>query len=291
MERIEGAADLRRTLDAVRREGRTIGFVPTLGALHAGHLSHVRLLAGRADYVVMSIFVNPLQFGEGEDFARYPRNLAGDAALAHGAGVSLLFHPSMETMYPPGAQTVVEVPALSATLEGAVRPTHFRGVATIVTKLLNLVRPDLASFGQKDLQQLLVVRRLVADLQLDVEIVPVPTVREPDGLALSSRNAYLSRDDRHAAPALYRACRAGVGALQSGERDPQRVEAAMAAVLYAEPRVRMEYAVVRTLPDLAPPTSVCGRVALLVAARLGGARLIDNIVVDVLPGEIREALP
>jgi pantoate--beta-alanine ligase len=291
MERIEGAADLRRTLDAVRREGRTIGFVPTLGALHAGHLSHVRQLAGRADYVVMSIFVNPLQFGEGEDFARYPRNLEGDAALAHGAGVSLLFHPSVETMYPPGAQTVVEVPALSAALEGAVRPTHFRGVATIVTKLLNLVRPDLASFGQKDLQQLLVVRRLVADLQLDVEIVPVPTVREPDGIALSSRNAYLTRDDRHAAPALYRACRAGVGALQSGERDPQRVEAAMAAVLHAEPRVRMEYAVVRTLPDLAPPTSVCGRVALLVAARLGGARLIDNIVVDVLPGEIREALP
>ncbi|MGC8486610.1 MAG: pantoate--beta-alanine ligase [Clostridia bacterium] len=291
MERIEGAADLRRTLDAVRREGRTIGFVPTLGSLHAGHLSHVRQLAGRADYVVMSIFVNPLQFGEGEDFTRYPRNLEGDAALAHEAGVSLLFHPSVETMYPPGAQTVVDVPALSATLEGAVRPTHFRGVATIVTKLLNLVRPDLASFGQKDLQQLLVVRRLVVDLQLDVEIVPVPTVREPDGLALSSRNAYLTRDDRHAAPALYRACRAGVGALQSGERDPQRVEAAMAAVMHAESRVRMEYAAVRTLPDLAPPTSVCGRWALLVAARLGEARLIDNIVVEVLPGEIREALP
>jgi len=288
MERIEGAAELQRALALVRGEGRSVGLVPTMGALHAGHLSHVPALRARVDYVVMSIFVNPLQFGPGEDFQRYPRDRERDARLAESAGVDLLFCPTLKTMYPPGAETVVEVPGISADLEGASRPTHFRGVATVVTKLLALVRPDVASFGQKDLQQLLVVRRLVTDLHLGVDILPVPIVRAEDGLALSSRNVYLGPTDRKAATVLYRALEAGWDALWAGIRDPARVERAMAAVLRAEPRARMQYAVVRRAADLSRLAFLDGRLALLVAARVGPARLIDNLVVEVSEDGVRE---
>jgi pantoate--beta-alanine ligase len=291
MERIESAPALQEALFSVRQEGRSIGFVPTLGALHEGHLTHVRALRGRTDYVVMSVFVNPLQFGPGEDFEHYPRDLARDAHLAEDAGVDLLFHPSVETMYPPGAETIVEVPELSRGLEGTIRPTHFRGVATVVTKLLNLVRPGVASFGQKDLQQLFVVRRVVTDLHLGVEILPIPTVREPDGLALSSRNAYLGAEDRRAATVLRRACLAGLDRLETGIREPAAVERAMAAVLRAEPRARMEYAVIRRCSDLKPLSTVTGQVALMVAAQLGPARLIDNLVVEVSSNRVQETLP
>ncbi len=288
MERIEEVADLRRVLAPVRADGRRIGLVPTMGALHRGHLSHVPLLLAHADLVVMSVFVNPLQFGPGEDFERYPRSLEDDAKLAEEAGVDLLFCPQVTTLYPPGSETLVELPDLSSQLEGAVRPTHFRGVATVVAKLLNIVRPDLASFGQKDLQQLLVVRRLVSDLHFDVQILAVPTAREPDGLALSSRNAYLGADDRREAAALNRACRAGFDAVAAGERAASRVEAVMAEVLNGFPRVRPDYAVVRRLDDLKPMTVVSGRAAVLVAARVGSTRLLDNLVMDVTPDGVRE---
>ncbi len=290
MERVEEASDLRRILASVRADGRRIGFVPTLGALHEGHLAHVPILAAHTDYVVMSIFVNPLQFGPGEDFERYPRSLDRDAELAQKAGVGLLFHPQVATLYPAGAETLVEVPELSAQLEGVVRPTHFRGVATVVAKLLNLVRPDLTSFGQKDLQQLVVVRRMALDLHFEGEIVAVPTVREPDGLALSSRNTYLDAHDRKAAVALYRACRAGFEAVVAGERVPSRVEEIMAAVLGAFPRIRPDYAVVRRLHDLKPMERLVGRVALMVAARVGSTRLLDNLVMEMGPDGVRETL-
>lgn len=291
MERVESAPALQKALARVRQDGRSIGFVPTLGALHPGHLTHVRALRGRTDYVVMSVFVNPLQFGPGEDFERYPRDLDRDARLAEASGIDLLFHPSVETMYPPGADTIVEVPDLSRDLEGIVRPTHFRGVATVVTKLLNLVRPDVASFGQKDLQQLLVVRRVVTDLHFGIEILPIPTVREADGLALSSRNAYLGGEDRRAATVLRRACLAGLHVLETGGRDSAAVERAMAGVLHAESRARMEYAVIRRCPDLKPLSTVTGRAALMVAAQVGPARLIDNLVVEVSSDGVRETLP
>ncbi len=251
--------------EALPREG--VGLVPTMGALHAGHVALFDAARRENELVVASIFVNPAQFGEGEDFERYPRDEEADAPVAEAAGVDILFVPTTAEMYPPGFDTWVEVEGVSHGLEGAARPGHFRGVATVCLKLFNIVRPDRAYFGQKDAQQAAVVERLVADLDLELEIRVVPTVREEDGLAVSSRNAYLSPEERAAAAALPKALRVGEEARDRGA-DP--LEAAR-AVLAAEPRLELEYLGLSRLD---------GRVYLLAAARAGHTRLIDNVVLE-----------
>jgi pantoate--beta-alanine ligase len=279
---IDTIAALRKSLDAARGEGRSVGFVPTMGYLHEGHASLMRRARAECDVVCASVFVNPLQFGPGEDLAAYPRDLARDSALAESAGVDVLFVPSVDEMYPGGSiATTVRVAGVSATMEGASRPGHFEGVATVVAKLFNIVGPCRAYFGEKDYQQLLVVRRLVADLSFPVEVVGCPTVREPDGLALSSRNTYLGPDERRAATVLHRALQAGAAAVAAGERRPGAVEARMAAVVRAEPLAELDYARAVDAGTLERPDVLTGEVRLLVAARVGPARLIDNMGVTV----------
>jgi pantoate--beta-alanine ligase len=277
-------AEVRREVGAARAAGRVIGLVPTMGALHAGHARLIEECRREAGFVVVSIFVNPAQFGPAEDFARYPRTPEADRALCAAAGADLVFAPTVAEVYPrgPGA-TVVEVPGLSVILEGASRPGHFRGVATVVLKLLGIVGPDLAFFGQKDYQQLLVIRRMVEDLDVPVAIRPVATVREPDGLALSSRNRYLDADQRRAAAVLAAALRRAAGAVAAGERSADRVRQVLRETIESEPLARLDYAEVADPETLAPMAEVGpGRrgVALL-AVRVGPARLIDNAF---LPG-------
>jgi pantoate--beta-alanine ligase len=278
---IDTIAALRKCLDAARAEGRTVGFVPTMGYLHEGHASLMRRARVECDLVCASIFVNPLQFGPGEDLASYPRDLGRDTAVAEAAGVDVLFVPGVEEMYPGGSvATTVRVAGLSEPMEGAFRPGHFEGVATVVAKLFNIVGPCRAYFGEKDFQQLAVVRRLVADLSFPVEVVGCPTVREPDGLAMSSRNVYLGPAERKAATVLHRALQAGAAAVRAGERDPAAVEAAMAAVVGAEPLAELDYAAAVDAATLERPKTLTGEVRLLVAARVGPARLIDNMGVS-----------
>jgi pantoate--beta-alanine ligase len=275
------AEDLRRTVDAWRAAGERIGFVPTMGALHPGHLSLVRLARSHASKVVASVFVNPTQFGPNDDFGRYPRQPEKDAAMLEEAGCDLLFLPAVETLYPPGQATFVEPAGAAEGLEGAFRPGHFRGVATVVTALFNLVRADLAVFGEKDAQQLAVIRQLVRDLHLPVEIVPGPTIREVDGLAMSSRNAYLSPAERQAATVLHRALRAAETAISEGERRGDAVRERMRDVLNTEPLARVEYAEVVDADSFRPASQLVpalqGRLVLPLAVRIGGTRLIDNI--------------
>ncbi|HEY0556620.1 MAG TPA: pantoate--beta-alanine ligase [Thermoanaerobaculia bacterium] len=275
------ADDLRRTVDSWRSAGERIGFVPTMGALHPGHLSLVRLARAHASKVVASVFVNPTQFGPNDDFGRYPRQPEKDAGMLEEAGCDLLFLPEVETLYPPGHATFVEPAGAAEGLEGAFRPGHFRGVATVVTALFNLVRADLAVFGEKDAQQLALIRQLVRDLHLPVEIVPGPTLREADGLAMSSRNAYLSPAERQAATVLHRALRAAETAISQGERSGDAVRARMAEVLNTEPLVRVEYAEVVDADTFRPvghlAEALHGRLVLPLAVRIGGTRLIDNI--------------
>jgi pantoate--beta-alanine ligase len=273
--------DLRAALDAERRLGRRIGFVPTMGFLHEGHAALMHRARAESDVVVASIFVNPLQFGPAEDLEAYPRDLTRDSAVAGRAGVDLLFVPPVEEMYPEPVVTTVTVAELSASLEGASRPTHFAGVATVVAKLFNVVGPCHAYFGEKDFQQLAVIRRMVRDLSFPVQVVACPTVREPDGLALSSRNSYLSPDERAAAPVLHRALQAGAAAILAGERDPGPVEQLMAAVIEAEPLAKLDYAAVVDADSLSVPASLSGTLRLLAAVGFGRARLIDNVGVTV----------
>lgn len=267
---------LREVLGAERAAARSIGFVPTMGALHEGHLSLVALARASTDVVVMSIFVNPLQFGPNEDLDRYPRPEERDLELAEGAGVDVAFLPTVGDMYPQGRVTTVSVSGISDVLEGASRPGHFDGVATVVAKLFNLVRPDRAFFGQKDAQQVAVVKQMVRDLDFPLEVVVGETIREPDGLALSSRNAYLGSEDRARAMALYRALEAGAAVLRAGER-PADAERAMLDVLASVEGIEVGYAVAAD-PDTFEPAGH-GDVLLAVAARLGFTRLIDNLIV------------
>jgi pantoate--beta-alanine ligase len=271
-------------LEAERALGRRVGLVPTMGALHAGHRSLMERAGGECDVVAVTVFVNPLQFNAADDLARYPRDLAGDVTLAARAGAALVFAPSVEEMYPdfPAPPvTAVRVEGLGGILEGASRPGHFDGVATVVTKLFALAGRCRAYFGEKDFQQLAVVRRLVDDLSLPVEVVGCPTVREGDGLALSSRNVRLSDGERRAAAALPRALQAGRGAVVAGERDPGRVVAVMGAVLGRQVGVVPDYAVAVDADTLAVPARLRGEVRLLVAATVGSVRLIDNVGVTV----------
>jgi len=254
-----------------RREGKSIGLVPTMGALHAGHLSLVDAARRENDVVVVSIFVNPIQFGPGEDFTRYPRDYAHDASLLEAAEVDAIYRPPTEAMYPPGATTRVRVGDVAEPLEGAARPGHFEGVATVVTKLFAAVAPDRAYFGQKDAQQAAVVKRLVRDLDLGVDVRVQPIVREPDGLALSSRNVYLSPDERKAAAALSSALRAAADAYAGGERDPDTLLAVLRRRLEAEPLVQVDYAELVDQATFQKPGTLA-----VVAARVGKTRLIDN---------------
>ncbi|MGH7165353.1 MAG: pantoate--beta-alanine ligase [Nitrospiraceae bacterium] len=266
----------RRRLD---REGVVIGLVPTMGALHAGHRALIRAARLSCDAVVVSLFVNPRQFGPSEDFARYPRRLRGDASLCRAEGVDVLFAPSREEIYPAGFGTVVTVPAVSRRWEGECRPGHFEGVATVVTKLMAMVRPHLAFFGQKDYQQAAVIRRLVADLDLGIDVRVCPTARDADGVALSSRNHYLTSAQRRAAPVLYAALRAGQAALLAGARSAVRIRRAMQRVVSSEPRALLEYLAVCDPETLEPLRRVTDKTVLLGAIRIGRVRLIDNVVV------------
>lgn len=271
-------ADLRREVSALRAAGRGIAVVPTMGALHEGHLSLIRRAGRDGHAVVMTLFVNPTQFAPTEDLSRYPRDERGDLALAAAEGVALVFAPGVEEVYPAGFATTITVGGPSEGLEGAARPDHFAGVATVVAKLLLAVRPDIAVFGRKDAQQAAVVRRLMTDLHLDdITLVVAPIVREADGLAMSSRNAYLDPEDRVAATALNRGLRAAEALAVEGERDGARLEAAARAVVAAEPRCALDYARVVDPRSFIPLTEVEGEALLVVAARVGPVRLIDNI--------------
>lgn len=267
---------LRAALAAVRAGGARVGFVPTMGALHDGHLALVTEAKRRAGFVVASVFVNPTQFGPKEDFAKYPRDLDGDAQKLASASADLLYAPGVEEVYPPGFQTRVEVREVSQGLCGDIRPGHFEGVATVVAKLLLMVRPDVAVFGEKDYQQLCVIRALARDLDIDTEIVGLPTVRDPDGLAMSSRNAYLSASERERALSLARGLRAAAAAAAAGERDAARlVELARAEIA---PCVdELQYLALREEDSLRPITHLHGPARLLVAVKVGGTRLIDNL--------------
>jgi pantoate--beta-alanine ligase len=259
-----------------------VGVVLTMGALHSGHLSLVSEAHAENDAVLATIFVNPTQFAPNEDLAAYPRDLPGDIALLNDAGTDVVFTPTPEMIYPPGYQTYVEVTEVSQGLEGARRPGHFRGVATVVAKLFNLMQPTIAYFGQKDAQQVAVIRQMVADLNFPLEIAVCPTVREADGLAKSSRNVYLKPEQRRAAPVLYRALQAAGDAYTYGQRDPEALRRTMVAILQTEPLAEPEYvsaADAKTLRELGEPTDA--PILLSMAVRIGSTRLIDNCILPL----------
>ena len=281
MKVIKQARDMACTAQALKRQGRSVGFVPTMGALHDGHLSLIREAKRQARVVVVSIFVNPLQFGPREDFERYPRDLKRDLNLAKAAGADIVFAPAVSQIYPPGFGTRVEVEGLSDRLEGARRPGHFRGVATVVLKLFELVQPTIAYVGQKDYQQAVIIQRMVRDLSCPVEVRVMPTVREPDGLAMSSRNVYLSPEERRQAPLIHEALQAAKAAIRQGERRADRLQARMHEVLGQGSRLKVQDIAVVHAATLELVTTLTGRIAILVAAHVGDTRLIDNILVDV----------
>jgi pantoate--beta-alanine ligase len=252
-----------------------------MGALHDGHRALIRATRLRCDALAVSIFVNPTQFGPREDLTKYPRPISRDRALCKKEGVDVCFEPSVKAMYPEGFQTTVNLPAMARRWEGEVRPQHFSGVATVVSKLFGMVRPQIALFGQKDFQQSVLVHQLVKDLNLGVKIIVRPTVRESDGLAMSSRNVYLSPDDRIRAVTLYRSLRAGTEAIQKGVTDAKSVQAVMRQIIKAEPALTIEYLAVCDPYTLEPLSTVTSRVVLLGAVRLGPVRLIDNLLVTV----------
>jgi pantoate--beta-alanine ligase len=274
-------AAVRSRREEAARLGRRIALVPTMGALHAGHLSLVALARESADEVWVSVFVNPTQFGPGEDFDAYPRDLERDRAQLAQAGAALLFAPSTREIYPRPAATVVDLPGLTGGLCGAHRPGHFQGVALVVAKLLGIAQPHVAVFGAKDCQQAAVIRRLVADLAIPTEIVVAPTVREDDGLAMSSRNAYLTPDQRRAATVLFRALSAAAETARGGERTGRELEAIMAATVAGEPLARLQYTAVVDPATLEPLGAVEGRALLAIAAHVGTTRLIDNLLLEV----------
>lgn len=263
----------------LHREGVTIGFVPTMGALHDGHRALIREARLQCDALVVSIFVNPSQFAPTEDLAKYPRPIAKDRALCREEGVDICFEPGVTAMYPDGFETIVTVPAIAQRWEGELRPHHFAGVATIVTKLFGIVRPDIAVFGQKDFQQAALVRRLIEDLNLGVKLIVHPTVRGRDGLALSSRNVYLSETDRILAPILYKSLQAGAEAIKEGMTSGRKVQSVMTQVLRKEPAAALDYLAVCDPETLAPVESVHDQAVLLGAIRIGTVRLIDNLLV------------
>jgi len=279
---------VRREISSARSRGCKIGFVPTMGYLHEGHLSLIDLSRRHADYSVVSLFVNPTQFGPHEDYERYPRDFERDLRLLRERGVDLLFAPSVDEMYPEEPLIRFEVDKLADHLCGPKRPGHFPGVLLVVAKLFNIIQPDVAVFGQKDLQQLLIIKRLVKDLNFPIKIVAGPTVREPDGLAMSSRNSYLSPQQRREATVLYRALRHAKGLIEAGERRSQRVIEEMTRLISQARSARIDYLEVVDLERLAPIERLEGRFAIALAVYVGSARLIDNLVLEIRDGEVRE---
>lgn len=290
MQTFDEIAPIREQIRAWRREGRRIAFVPTMGNLHEGHLTLVRKAREHADVVVVSIFVNPMQFDKADDLNKYPRTLEDDLAKLNGEAVDLVFTPTPEVMYPEGLdrQTFVDVPGLSTMLEGALRPGHFRGVSTVVTKLFNIVQPDVACFGEKDYQQLALIRQMVTDMAMDIEIIGVPTVREMDGLAMSSRNGYLTVDERQRAPVLARTMRWISSQMRGGRSDYAEI------VVDANDQLRAaglqpDEIYIRDAVTLQPVSEDTQQAVILMSAVLGKARLIDNQVVDLTPSQPQPA--
>jgi pantoate--beta-alanine ligase len=270
--------EMRARTEDLRRDGRKIAVVPTMGALHEGHLTLLRAARARADIVILTIFVNPTQFGPNEDLAKYPRDEAGDLAKARTCGIDLAFCPDASAMYPAGAQTFIEVRELAKPLCGASRPGHFAGVATIVSKLFHITNPHVAVFGEKDYQQLAIIRRMVRDLDMGIEILGVPIVREGDGLALSSRNAYLSADQRKTALSLSKGLAAAEAVVKAGERDGAKIVTAARALIEGEPGARIDYVELRDAEELSPVTTLSRPAVLAMAVFVGTTRLIDNRV-------------
>jgi len=282
MEVIRAIATARKVCDAARSAGQTVGFVPTMGAFHDGHMSLMKRARDERDHVVVSIFVNPLQFGPGEDLSRYPRDEDRDLSIAGELGLNVVFAPSAQEMYPAGPPEVTVDPGLLGDrLEGVARPGHFRGVATVVAKLVNVVGPSTAYFGEKDAQQLAVIRRMVRDLSLPIEVVGCPTVREHDGLATSSRNVYLSLEQREAAGCLFLALSEAAQMARGGERDTATLVAAMAREIGATPEARIDYAAVVDDETFEEVSTIVGPARALVAARFAQTRLIDNLLLPV----------
>ena len=281
MRLVETVAEMMDLARRWRQEGKTIGFVPTMGYLHEGHLSLVRQARKENDVVVVSIFVNPTQFGPGEDFERYPRDLKRDMELLKPIGVEAVFVPAVEDMYPPGYRTYVEVGDITTRLCGASRPGHFRGVTTVCCKLFNIVMPHRAYFGKKDFQQYVVLRTMVADLNMDLEIVPMPIVREPDGLAMSSRNTYLSEQERQAALCLYRSLKKAQELFAGGERRAQVIKEEVEKVIRAEPLATIDYVEVVDPDTFLPVEEAREGTLVALAVKVGPARLIDNTQLGV----------
>lgn len=289
MKVITSGRQLSRVIAARRKRGERIGFVPTMGALHEGHLSLIRRARKESGCVVVSIFVNPLQFGPAEDYSRYPRARKTDHALCRRAGVDLVFSPSVKEVYPAGFRSAVVVWGLGEVLCGRTRPGHFRGVATVVAKLFHIVDPDTAYFGQKDAQQAALIRRLVRDLDFPVRITVCPTVREPDGLAMSSRNAYLSALERRQAPILYRSLqKARALILREGQRDAGVIKRAVRASISRASEARIDYVAVVSKQDLTPLNKIKGECLIAVAVWFGKTRLIDNTIVKVKAGKSKK---
>lgn len=288
---IETIAELRSACEQARAQGRRVGLVPTMGFLHEGHRSLMRAAREACEFVVVTIFVNPLQFGAGEDLDHYPRDLTGDLAQCDLEGVDAVFAPSVAEMYPSGPPlTTVHVDGLTADLCGAARPTHFDGVATVVTKLFSITGACTAYFGRKDAQQLAVITRMVEDLNFPVRIVGCPIVREADGLARSSRNAYLSAEQRRAALVLSRALRAAAGAVAAGERDTRALGDLVRGLVASEPGVALEYVETRSAHDVTPIGTIDGEVLVALAAKVGETRLIDNVTLTVRGPEVHADL-
>jgi pantoate--beta-alanine ligase len=280
MKIITTISEMQSLAESLRREGKTIGFVPTMGFLHKGHVSLMDRAQRECGTVVASIFVNPAQFGPGEDFDRYPRDKAGDRKTCDSAGVDFLFMPVAAEMYPEQPTVFVTVEGLSDILEGAVRPGHFRGVATVVAKLFNIVKPHKAYFGQKDYQQCAVIKRMVGGLNMEVEIVVLPTVREENGLAMSSRNSYLSADECRRAATIHRALVAAEHAAGTGVREPETLKDTVRTVLREETGIQIDYVEIVDHETLTPLTSSRGAMVILIAARVGRTRLIDNLLIS-----------
>lgn len=280
MEIITTVADMKARVAEWKAQGLTIGLTPTMGALHEGHMSLMEAARQACDKVVTSVFVNPIQFGPNEDYDNYPRDLEHDAAIAESKGVDVVFHPSVEEMYPPNYNTYVVMETLTDTLCGAKRPGHFRGVCTVVNKLMNIVQPDKAFFGQKDAQQLAIIKRMVADLNMNVTVVGCPIVREEDGLAKSSRNTYLSEEERVAALCLSRAIFAAQEAIENGERNARAITKLVTDTIEAEPMSRIDYVEVVDLANMQPVETLGEAGLVAIAVYIGSTRLIDNYLFD-----------
>lgn len=278
MKTIQDISDMQQFASGLRQAGKTIGFVPTMGALHPGHLSLIEHAKKESDVVVVSIFVNPAQFGPNEDFNKYPRDINGDKERCIKSGTDCLFTPTAPDIYPEAFRTYISVEGLSEVLCGRTRQGHFRGVATVVLKLLNIVKPHKAFFGQKDYQQTVIIKRMVKDLNVDSEIMVLPTIREKDGLAMSSRNQYLNSSERQGAAAIYRSLKKARSLFENGEKDTENLRSAISGVIETEPYVQTEYISV-IHPDTLEEVPVAGKgTVIAIAARIGSTRLIDNII-------------